>query len=290
MKIKRSAGEKTFDAFNVALLLLLSLSVVYPFVYLISMSLTSVPAAIHPLTLLPRPGTFTLGNYGQVLGSSFVWVGYKNTILRVALGTALTLLASVLTAYPLSKRTLPNRTLFTGFIVLTMFFSGGIIPRYVLVRTLRMINTVWALVLPGLIPTYSMLLIRNYFMSLPGDLDESAKVDGANDYRILFQIILPVSTPILATVTLWTIVGHWNAWFDATIYISVGSRQVLQAILRQIVVMGQLTEIQADANMAVSPDSVKATTIIVATIPVLAIYPFVQKYFVKGIMVGSLKG
>lgn len=290
MKIKRSAGEKTFDAFNVALLLLLSLSVVYPFVYLISMSLTSVPAAIHPLTLLPRPGTFTLGNYGQVLGSSFVWVGYKNTILRVALGTALTLLASVLTAYPLSKRTLPNRTLFTGFIVLTMFFSGGIIPMYVLVRTLRMINTVWALVLPGLIPTYSMLLIRNYFMSLPGDLDESAKVDGANDYRILFQIILPVSTPILATVTLWTIVGHWNAWFDATIYISVGSRQVLQAILRQIVVMGQLTEIQADANMAVSPDSVKATTIIVATIPVLAIYPFVQKYFVKGIMVGSLKG
>ncbi|MBQ2957082.1 MAG: carbohydrate ABC transporter permease [Clostridia bacterium] len=288
--IRKSRGDKVFDAANGIFMVLFSITILYPFVYLFSMSVTTSPATISPFSLLPKPGTFTLDNYKQVLSSNFVLVGYKNTILRVVIATVLVLLVSVVTAYPLSKRNLPHRNVITGFIVFTMFFGGGIIPMYVLMRSMKLLNTIWSLILPGLIPTYSMLLIRNYFMSIPNDLDESAKIDGANDYRILFQIILPISTPILATVVLWTLVGHWNAWYDASIYITKGERQVLQAILRQIVVMGKLEELGGDANMAVTPDAVKSTTIVVATVPVLCVYPFVQKYFVKGIMVGSLKG
>ena len=288
--IRKTKGEKAFDIANGVFMILFSLSILYPFVYLVSMSITTSPATISPFSLLPKAGTLTLNNYKHVLSSNLVLIGYKNTIIRVVLATVLVLLVSVLTAYPLSKRNLPFRTAFTGFIVFTMFFGGGIIPMYILIRQMGMINSIWSLILPGLIPTYSMLLIRNFFMSIPNDLDESAKIDGANDYRILFQIIIPVSTPILATVVLWTLVGHWNSWYDAMIYINKGEKQVLQAILRQIVIMGRLEDLNNDANMAVTPDAIKSTTIIVATLPVLFVYPFVQKYFVKGIMVGSLKG
>ena len=175
-----------------------------------------------------------------------------------------------------------------------MFFSGGLIPNYILMKNLNLINSVWVLVLPGLIPTFYMLIARNYFQSLPESLEESARIDGANDFIILFRIIIPVSLPIIATVVLWVVVGHWNAWFDAMIYINSPRKQVLQVILRGIVILGtfenlEMSNISGQSNI-VPPEAVKAATIIVATIPILAFYPFVQKYFVKGIMIGSLKG
>jgi len=200
----------------------------------------------------------------------------------------------VLTAYPLSKKHFPHRGFWTGFIVFTMFFSGGLIPTYMVVKGLGLLNTVWALILPGLVPAYNMIIVRNYFMSISPSLEESAKLDGANDFTILLRIILPVSMPIIATVTLWTIVGHWNSWFDSMIYSQNARKQVLQVVLRRIVLEGSNEVVNMNAGMddmsSVSPDNIKAATIMVATFPILMVYPFIQKYFVKGIMVGSLKG
>jgi putative aldouronate transport system permease protein len=204
---------------------------------------------------------------------------------------------TVTTAYPLAKRYFPNRAFWTGLLVFTMFFSGGLIPSYILVRSLGMYNTIWALVLPGLISTYNMIIMRNFFMSIPSELEESARIDGAGEFCVLFRIVVPISGPILATVALWTIVGHWNAWFDSMIYITTGSKQVLQHILRQIILEGTMQVIEMnnyaatlDPSSSVNTDAVKAATIMVATVPVLLVYPFLQKYFAKGVMVGSLKG
>lgn len=286
--IKASFGSRLFDVANVTFLSLFSLSVIYPFVYLISVSLTPNPAAINPMTLIPK--TISTASYESVISSKYILTGYGNTFLRVILATVLVMATSVLAAYPLANKELPFRTGITGMIVFTMFFSGGLIPNYLLIKQLGMMNTIWALILPGLVPTFNMLIIRNYFMQLPPGLEESARIDGANDYRILFQIVLPISVPIIATVVLWTIVGHWNAWFDGMLYITNPKRQVLQTILRQIVIAGQLEQLEKDAQMAAAPDSVKAATIVFATAPVICFYPFIQKYFVKGIMVGALKG
>jgi putative aldouronate transport system permease protein len=203
------------------------------------------------------------------------------------------MLFTITTAYPLSKKHFPNRSFWTAIIVFTMFFGGGLIPSYLLVRSLGMYNTIWAMVLPGLISTYNMIIMRNFFMNIPAELEESAKIDGANEFSILFRIIVPVSGPIIATVALWTMVGHWNAWFDCMIYISTTANQVLQLILRRIVLEGttQLMELNNSLDVGViNTDAVKSATIMVATIPILLVYPFLQKYFVKGIMIGSLKG
>jgi putative aldouronate transport system permease protein len=213
-------------------------------------------------------------------------------VLRVILGVSANLIFCTLTAYPLSKKFLPHRTFWTGLFVFTMFFSGGLIPTYILFVNLKLTNTIWALVLTGMIPTFSMLLIRNNFMTIPPTLEESARIDGAGELVILVRILVPLIKPILATVTLWAIVGHWNAWFDAMIYIRETSRQVLQVVMRNIVQAGSVTDVRAAtaSSAEITPETLKAATIMLTSFPVICAYPFLQKYFVKGIMIGSLKG
>jgi len=178
-----------------------------------------------------------------------------------------------------------------------MFFSGGLIPSYLLIQKLKLNNTIWALVLPSAINTFNMIIVRNYFMSLPEELEDSAKIDGANDIIILFTIILPISTPIIATVALWSAVGHWNAWFDALIYITKEELIVLQVVLRKMIVEGSMQYLETTGSGQVSeigfqptPEIIKSAAIIVSSIPIIMFYPFVQKYFIQGIMIGSLKG
>ena len=284
----KSISGLVFDTCNMIFMVLFSFSILYPFLYILSVSFTDNPASINPYNLVPQK--FILTSYIKVLSSEYIIIGYMNTIVRVALGTIITTFVCILTAYPLSKKFLPDRKFFTAFMVFTMFFSGGLIPMYILIKSLKYINTVWALVIPSAIPTFSMLIIRNYFMTIPDSLEESAKIDGANDFFILFSIVVPLSLPILATTVLWTIVGHWNAWFDAMLYITNSRKQVLQAILRQIVIVGTMDQLEFEAHMYASPESLKAATIIVGTLPIIMVYPFVQKYFIKGIMIGSLKG
>jgi len=202
----------------------------------------------------------------------------------------------VITAYPLSKPYMPGRNYFTMFAVFTMFFSGGLIPSYILVANwLSLYDTIWALVLPGMMSTFSMLIVRNYFMTIPESLTESARMDGASEWLILFFILLPMAKPILMTVMLWGIVGHWNAWFDSLIYTKTPEKFMLQLILRKIIIdtapqFTVYTVFIDERRNAPNAEAVKMATIIVSTTPILMIYPFIQKHFVKGIIIGSLKG
>jgi len=293
MKIKSTPGERVFNILNILFMILFSAAALYPFLYLFARSFSSPEASFTKITILPQG--FVWENYERVLRNSDIGTGFKNAILRTVLGTGVNLTMSVMAAYPLSKRYYPHRSLWTGLIIFTMFFSGGMIPGYLLIKNLHLNNTIWAMILPGAINTYNMIIMRNFFMSLPESLEEAARIDGANDVLVLVRIILPMSKPILATVALWSMVGHWNAWFDCLIYITDPAKHVLQVVLRRIVLEGTAQMLnpnssEFDATQIVNSENIKAATIMVATLPIVMIYPFLQKYFVKGIMVGSLKG
>ncbi|MBD2870605.1 carbohydrate ABC transporter permease [Paenibacillus arenilitoris] len=289
-----TAGEKVFQFFLILFITLMSVAMLYPFIHLLSVSLSTPAEAIRP-GLHVYPLEFSLEAYNKTFASSQIWIGFKNTIFRTVAGTFLALFMMALTAYPLSKKYLPHRSFYTLFIVFTMFFSGGLIPSYLLIKGIGLINSVWVYVIPVMIQTFSLLVMRNFFMEIPSELEDSAKMDGAGDFRILLSIILPLSKPIMATVGLWQAVNHWNAWFDGMLYIQDPSKMVLQMFLRKLIVSGEEQEMNAIMNQApgveiVTPETIKAATLMVATLPILIVYPFIQKYFVKGIMVGSLKG
>ncbi len=266
------------------------------FWHLLNLSLSPSHIATRGgLLLFPREAT--LDNYARVIGNRYIWIGYKNTLIRTVIGTVLQLFFTAMGAYVLSKKFFPHRTFWTFFIVFTMFFSGGLIPNYLLVKNLGLMNTYGAMILPGFISAYNMVIMRNYFQSLPEELEESCLIDGAGRLRIFLQFILPLSKPILATVALWLVVGHWNSWFDVLIYITDDTKFTLQVVLRRIIITGskEILDTSAAANAAemesvVSSEGLKAACIFVTTLPILCAYPFVQKFFVKGIMIGSLKG
>ncbi len=277
-------------------LVLLCGSIVIAFWHLLNLSLSpSYIATKGGLLLYPKDLTFD--NYARVIDNRYIWMGYRNTIIRTVFGTVLQLFFTAMGAYVLSKRFFPHRTFWTLFIVFTMFFSGGLIPNYLLVKELGLLDTYASMILPGLISAYNMVIIRNYFQSLPEEIEESCLIDGAGRFRIFLQFILPLSKPILATVALWLVVGHWNSWFDVLIYISDDTKFTLQIVLRRIILTGskEILDTSAAASAAqtesvVSSEGLKAACIFITTLPILCTYPFVQKFFVKGIMIGSLKG
>ena len=286
----KSRWSQVFDGANAALMVFLCLAVLLPFWFLLVQSLDNVSRLSGGLYLWPQE--FTLKYYRKVLSSKYIWLGYMNTLYRVGFGTLLSLFCTSMGAYAISKKYFPHRTFWTFFMLFTMFFGGGLIPTFLWYRTLGFIDNRLVYILPGMVGVYNLVMIRNFISTIPGGMEESARLDGANDFQIYLHIILPMSKPILATVGLWLIVGNWNAWFDCLVYMRSGSKQVLQVVLRRILNEGS-NEMLEGANvedMAVSPEMLKAATIFVSTIPVLLIYPFLQKYFVKGIYVGSLKG
>lgn len=283
-----------FTVINATFLILLSLSILYPFQNLLVMSFDTTQMGAGGMIKF-FPYAPTLENYARVFESPYIWTGYMNTIIRTVLGTVLQLMATSLGAYVLAKRFFPHRNIWTFFIVFTMFFNGGLIPTYLLVKGLRLLDTYWAMILPQFIIAYNLILMRNYFMSLPEELEESCLIDGANWFTIFTRVIFPISAPIVATISLWIAVMHWNSWFDVLIYVRDEKLFTMQIVLRRIVLQG--TQQMLDMNPAaeadggeISTEGIKAATIFVATVPILCVYPFIQKYFVKGIMVGSLKG
>lgn len=277
-------------------LFLFALTIVLAFWHLLNLSLSpSYIATKGGLLLYPKD--LTWDNYAKVIGNRYIWVGYKNTLIRTIVGTTLQLFFTAMGAYCLSKKFFPHRTFWTFLIVFTMFFSGGLIPSYLLVKNLGLLNTYGAMILPGFISAYNLVIMRNYFQSLPEEIEESCLIDGAGRFRIFVQIILPLSKPILATVALWLAVGHWNAWYDVLLYVSDDSMFTLQVILRRIIITGSKEMLDTDiasraseADSMVSSEGLKAACIFVTTLPILCVYPFIQRYFVKGIMIGSLKG
>jgi len=290
MKMKRDISDKVFDFVNYTVMVIIGAITLYPFIYLLMLSFSESSVTFSAISFLPDK--FVLMNYERIFSYEYILTGYINTIIRTATAVLLGVTFMVMAAYPLSKKHFPLRNFWTGIIIFTMFFQGGLIPRYLLIKDLGMMNSLWALILPRLINTFIMIIMRNFFMTIPESLEESARIDGANDISILFRIILPLSKPIITTAALWIAVEHWNAWFDALIYISDHSKQVLQVVIRRLVIDGAETVIfnSGAVGYASDPEAIKAAAIMVATLPILMVFPFVQKYFAKGVIVGSLKG
>ena len=294
---KRKLSNVLFDIFLYTFLILVAAVTLVPFlqVLTISMSPQSVVAK-SGLHLIPTK--FDFSGYEKVFHYPLVWTAYLNTIIRAALGTGLSVLLYIIGAYPLSKKYLPHKKAWTLFVIFTMYFSGGLIPTYLVVNRLHLIDTVWAMVIPNAVSVFNIIITRTYFInSIPDELLEAAQLDGANTAQYLFKVVLPLSKPILAVITLFYAVGHWNDFYSALIYINSQQLLPLQSILRKLLLSTQMT-LQITSSM--SPDEImrktqlaqtlKYSSIIVSTVPVLCLYPLVQKHFVKGIMIGSVKG
>ncbi|MFC0471033.1 carbohydrate ABC transporter permease [Halalkalibacter kiskunsagensis] len=288
---ERSVSGFIFDSFNVIFMIVLCVTTIYPFLYLLTMSLSPADVSFSQIRIIPEKISFV--NYEQVLGYDQVLIGFWNSLKRTIFGTFLNVAVTIAAAYVLAKKYFPHRSFWTKFIVFTMFFSGGMIPSYLLVRDLGLMNTSWALILPVLVNPFQLIIARNFMQSLPIELEESAKIDGANDIYILWKVIIPLSMPIIATLGLWNAVFHWNSWFDSLIYMTDTNKEVLQMVMRRIVLDGQMqvmSSVLPEDQNKVNTETIKAATIMVTTIPIIIIYPFLQKYFVKGMLIGSVKG
>jgi putative aldouronate transport system permease protein len=295
-RLRRAAGTLAFDACLYAFLMLVAVAVVYPFWDTVLLSFGN-PQTATRLTFHLWNDEWSTASYEYIFRDNRVALAYWNTIFRSAVATLITLATTMLAAYPLSKRNLPGRTALTFFFLFTMFFGGGLIPTYMLVKNLHLMNSLWALILPGAFSAYNMVIMRNYLMSMDGALEEAAFIEGAGYGTILLQIVVPLATPLLATVALWTIVSNWNAWFDCLIYITDPTKKVLQLLLRDMVQnklttadSASLASFNAINERKIAGPTVQAAMIVVTIGPIVAVYPFLQKYFVKGIMIGSLKG
>ena len=292
MKIKRSASSAVFDTANVIVMVLLAFTTLYPFWNVLALSLAP-PVEAEAYGLMFWPKHPTLSGFKHIFNNRHLLNAFRNSLLRTVIGTCVNVFMNCLVAYPLSKKYLTLRNAWTGIIVFTMFFSGGLIPTYLMINNLGMIDSFWVLVIPGAISTYTMIIVRNYFQSLPPDLEESARIEGANEVTILVRIIMPISIPIVATIALWSAVGHWNAWFDAMIYLRSESKMVLQLLLYRLITQGtteMLSNISPELDYKPTPSIIRSAAIIFTTVPIIMVYPFAQRYFMKGIMIGSLKG
>lgn len=288
-RIKTSLASRIFDTALYLFFVLMCITMLYPFWNSFILSLMN-PAEAGAMGLKLYPKEPTLSAYKYVLSSNIVIISYRNTILRTVIVTVVGTLMTFLAAYPLANKKLPLRKIITVYMLVPMFFSGGLIPSYLLINDLGIFDSFWALILPCLVTTYNVLIARNFVMSLPESLEESALLDGASYLRVFFSIILPLSTPILATIALWIAVATWNEWFQASIYTRKSDLEVLQTYLRSITIEKSTDLEDTLGNEAILSRSVEAATILVSIGPIVLIYPFFQKYFVKGVMVGSLKG
>lgn len=269
---------------------------VFPFLYMLSISLSgnwdvmSGNVGIYPKV----DGKFgaTLATYKQVLEQPLIFTAYKNTIIYTVLGTAIALFVLTTGAYALSKKRLPGGAFMNILVLITMFFGGGMIPAFMCIKWLGLMNSIWAIVLPGAFGAYNCIIMRSFFHGFPKEIEESGRLDGLNDIGILWYLVLPTSTAIIATIGLFVAVAQWNGFFGPLIYLNEDTRYPLQIILRQIVLQGTNTEEAAAevVNNKTAGDALKYATIIVAIAPIIAVYPFLQKYFVKGVMIGSVKG
>lgn len=289
-------GEKITIFVIYAIITLLTLTILFPLINVVTTSFVSQAEYSRRGSFILIPEVWDLTAYQLLLSSgSNIWNGYKNTIFVVFVGTALNMLVTVPMSYALSKRDLKGRAPIMAMILFTMLFSGGMIPNYMLVNSIGLLNTRWSLVLPGLVSAWNMILLRNFFYSIPESLKEAALLDGANQLQVLLKIILPISKASLATITLFYAVGHWNSWFGAYLYINNSKLLPVQNILRNILSStSALSDLDpsayAELETVPSTNAMQSATIIVATVPMLMAYPFIQKYFVKGVMVGSVKG
>ena len=300
MAIQESPRDKLFLILNYIYLTVAFLIVAYPVIYMLSASISN-PQYVGSGEMWLWPKGITLEGYKRVFENTRIWNGYWNTIIYTVTGTAVSLAITLPAAYALSRRDFIGRGFLMGMFMVTMFFGGGLVPTYLLIKDMGMINTIWAIILPGAASIYNIIVTRTFFMStIPRELEEAAQMDGASNSRLFLTIILPLSMPIIAVMALFYGVGQWNSYFSALIYLNDDSKYPLQIILRQILVLqemsaqgaGPLDAASASAlnNKAEVAALVKYAVIIVSTLPIIVVYPFLQRYFVQGVMIGSVKG
>lgn len=290
-KIQESFGERMYSFVVYALLTVFCLLIVIPLLHIISGSFSDPMSLLRgKVGLLPKG--FTTSMYEKVFKDSEIWQGYWNTIVYTVVGTLISVALTACGAYPLSRKDFFGRNVFMGLFVFTMFFTGGMIPTYLLVKGLGMLNTMWALVLPSAVSTYNLIIMRTFFQtSIPGELAESASLDGCNDLGIFFRIVIPLSAPIFAVMVLFYGVAQWNSWFPALLYISNRTLYPLQMVLREVLIQSDISNMAGSTgDVEVIGDGLKYATMVVATLPIMCLYPFLQKYFVKGVMIGAVKG
>jgi putative aldouronate transport system permease protein len=282
-----------FSAFNTVFMMLLMLIMLYPLYYVLIISISDGKAVMRGEVNL-MPVNITLSSYKLIFADNSIIRAFWNTVQYTVAGTLVNLFMTTLAAYPLSKPKLTGKRFFMGMIAFTMFFSGGMVPMYLVVSQLKMINTIWAIVIPGAISTYNMIVMRTFFAGIPYSLHESALIDGAGEAKILTRIVLPLSKPIIATMALFYAVGHWNSFMSALLYLNKREMYPIQIFLRNLAFTNDssqfINQTGAATDFLAIEETIKCTVIIVATVPILAVYPFLQKYFTRGVMIGSLKG
>lgn len=294
-KFSRLPGsDKAIMVFTYIILGLFMAAIILPVIYIILASF------IDPITLQNSGLTFdfskwTLTAYERVMSNAQIWIGFRNALVYSVLFTAISVSVTLLAAYPMSRHDFKGKAFFNTIFVITMFFGGGLIPTYLLISDLGMLNTIWAVLIPGAFSVWNMIIARTYYMGIPGDMQEAAEIDGASEMVYFFKILLPLCTPIIATIAMWQFVGMWNSYFDAMIYLNDTAKQPLQLVLRAILIQsqpepGMVSDMQSTAARAQLAELLKYATIIISSIPLMILYPFFQKYFDSGIMAGAVKG
>lgn len=291
-KIKSSTGDRIVQAFIYVLVGLVGLATLLPFLYVIAGSFATEKELTQKAFFI-IPSEISFNAYHYIARTGEVFRGLRNSILLTAVGTLTNMFFTTTFAYPLSRKDLKGRNLILNLVIVTMLFSGGMIPTFLLVKGLKLYNSYWALILLGAISPFNMIIVKNFFQEIPKELEEAARIDGSTDLGIFAKIVLPLSKPVLASISLFYAVGHWNDYFNAMIYLQDPKKETVQIVLRRIVLLaaGIQTDLMDFDVMGAPPDkAVKMAATVVATVPILLIYPFVQKYFTKGVMVGAVKG
>lgn len=285
--MKKTKEDYIVDFVVYTVVIVLSVSIILPFMQVITVSLS--PARVvnkNGFHLFPTELDFS--GYKKIMADKDFGHSYLNTVIRAVVGTVACVLMTVLTAYPLSKRNLPHRKGIMLFIVFTMYFSGGMIPTYLLIKRLGLINKFAVFILPTLITGYALIITRNYFMTIPDAIEESAKMDGATDFKILVDLYVPLATPVIATIALWYCVQHWNSWMDSMLYITKREKFTLQYLLQIIIASGQTNEME-QTGIIVHTETMKMAALVLSLIPIVCSYPLLQRYFIKGMVVGAVK-
>lgn len=289
---KASLGSRIFDTCNYVFLFILCVVMLYPLWYVLCCSFSDPALLMRHTGMLMLPLDFSLAGYEKVLNYSPLWNAYGVTIFVVVVGTSMNMLASILFAYVLSCKDMMWHKLITGLAVFTMYFSGGMIPTYLVVKGVGLYDTIWAMIIPGLISTYNCIILRTAFYGIPDSLLESARIDGAGALRILFTVCVPLIVPSIATVALFYAVGHWNSWTNALLYIRKQELMPLQMVLRALLIQNEAVEVTGGQDLQTELNALllKYVVIVVSTVPILCVYPFIQRYFTKGVMIGAVKG
>lgn len=292
MRLHRLSGDMIFRGINGFLLILCGTATLFPFLYVLAVSLSPMEQVMRGGLIL-WPEKFTWDSYSMIFSNSHFMQALWMTISITIIGTITNLALTVLMAYPLSKTRLKGRRVILFLVLFTMLFSGGMIPGYLVMKWLGLLNSFWSVIMPGAISAFNLIILKNFFQGIPEALEESARIDGCSHFGVLLKIVLPLSMPALATFTLFYAVGHWNQFFQSIMYVTNSSLWPIQVILRQMIIEGSTEEYQAaiaNESLQVIPMTIKMAAIVVATVPILLVYPFLQKHFAKGVLLGSVKG